>query len=87
MDYFTWSQEYYRDAENLLKTIRKYEQQLKAGETDNLELLNSTISSYRYIYYDLRNTAKMLESRAMEEINAAQSYLYYRQKRKPYYIF
>ncbi|MGN0488654.1 MAG: hypothetical protein ACI4HO_05290 [Ruminococcus sp.] len=71
MDYFTWSQEYYRDAENLLKTIRKYEQQLKAGETDNLELLNSTISSYRYIYYDLRNTAKMLESRAMEEINAA----------------
>ena len=71
MDYFTWSQDYYRDAENLLKTIRKYEQQLKAGETDNLELLNSTISSYRYIYYDLRNTAKMLESRAMEEINAA----------------
>ena len=71
LDYFTWSQEYYRDAENLLKTIRKYEQQLKAGETDNLELLNSTISSYRYIYYDLRNTAKMLESRAMEEINAA----------------
>ena len=71
MDYFTWSQEYYRDAENLLKTIRKYEQQLKAGETDNLELLNSTISSYRYIYYDLRSTAKMLESRAMEEINAA----------------
>lgn len=71
MDYFTWSQEYYRDAENLLKTIRKYELQLKAGETDNLELLNSTISSYRYIYYDLRNTAKMLESRAMEEINAA----------------
>lgn len=71
MDYFIWSQEYYRDAENLLKTIRKYEQQLKAGETDNLELLNSTISSYRYIYYDLRNTAKMLESRAMEEINAA----------------
>ncbi len=71
MDYFTWSQEYYRDAENLLKTIRKYEQQLKAGETDNLELLNSTISSYRYIYYDLRNTAKLLESRAMEEINAA----------------
>ena len=71
MDYFTWSQEYYRDAENLLKTIRKYEQQLKAGETDNLELLNSTISSYRYIYYDLRNTAKMLKSRAMEEINAA----------------
>ena len=71
MDYFTWSQEYYRDAENLLKTIRKYEQQLKAGETDNLELLNSTISSYRYIYYYLRNTAKMLDSRSMEEINAA----------------
>lgn len=71
MDYFTWSQEYYNDAENLLKTIRKYEEQLKKGETDNLEFLNSTISSYRYIYYDLLNTAKMLESRAMEEKNAA----------------
>lgn len=71
MDYFTWSQEYYNDAENLLKTIRKYEEQLKKGEADNLEFLNSTISSYRYIYYDLLNTAKMLEARAMEEKNAA----------------
>ncbi len=71
MDYFTWSQEYYNDAENLLKTIRKYEEQLKKGDTDNLEFLNSTISSYRYIYYDLLNTAKMLEARAMEEKNAA----------------
>lgn len=71
MDYFTWSQEYYNDAQNLLKTIRKYEEQLKSGETDNLELLNSTISSYRYIYYDLLNTSKMLEARASEEKNAA----------------
>ncbi len=71
MDYFTWSQEYYNDAQNLLKTIRKYEEQLKSGETDNLELLNSTISSYRYIYYDLLNTYKMLEARASEEKNAA----------------
>jgi hypothetical protein len=71
MNYFTWSKEYYSDAENLLKTIRKYEEELKKGDSGNFEFLHSTISSYRNIYYDLLNTAKMLESKAMEEQNAA----------------
>lgn len=71
MNYFTWSQEYYRDAENLLKTIRKYEKVLKEGKMQNLEMINSIISNYRNIYYDILNTAKMLEARAGEEQNAA----------------
>lgn len=71
LNYFTWSQEYYRDAENLQKTIRKYEKALKEGKVQNLELINSIIANYRNIYYDILNTAKMLEARAKEEQNAA----------------
>lgn len=71
MDYFTWSQEYYRDAQNLKETIKKYEEQLKSADYTNLEFLNSTISTYRNIYYDLINIAKELESRSKENINAA----------------
>lgn len=64
MDYFTMSQEYYRDSEKILKTMRKYESKLNECRKENLEKLNSTIASYRYIYYDLLNTAKLLEERA-----------------------
>ncbi len=71
MDYFTWSQEYYRDAENLLKTIRKYELMLKEGNVKNLEKINSIIAKYRGIYYDVLNTARMLEERALVQTNAA----------------
>ena len=71
LNYFTWSQEYYRDAENLQKTIKKYEKALKEGKVQNLELINSIIANYRNIYYDILNTAKMLEARAKEEQNAA----------------
>ncbi len=71
MDYFTMSIEYYRDAEKILKTLRKYEAQLKECKRENLEKINSTIASYRYIYYDLINTARDLEKRAKEIENAA----------------
>lgn len=71
MNYFTWSQEYYKDAENLQKTIVKYENALKKGEVQNLEMLNSIIANYRNIYYDVLDTAKMLEARAMEQNYAA----------------
>lgn len=64
MDYFTMSKEYFQDAKKILKTLRKYEEKLKNSRKENLEKLNSKIASYRYIYYDLLNTAKLLEKRA-----------------------
>lgn len=64
MDYFTMSKEYFQDAKKILKTLRKYEAKLKKSKKENLEKLNSKIASYRYIYYDLLNTAKLLEKRA-----------------------
>ncbi|MBR2279361.1 MAG: hypothetical protein IJ903_00320 [Ruminococcus sp.] len=71
MDYNEWAKEYLTDAEKILKTIRKYENLLKNGDEKNEENLNSIIASYRYIYYDLINTAKMMKSRAKEKTNAA----------------
>ena len=59
MDYFTMSKEYFQDAKKILKTLRKYEAKLKNSRKENLEKLNSKIASYRYIYYDLLNTAKL----------------------------
>ena len=56
---------------HLKETIKKYEEQLKSADYTNLEFLNSTISTYRNIYYDLINIAKELESRSKEKINAA----------------
>ena len=64
MDYFTMSQEYFSDAEKIMKTLRKYESRLNGCKNENLEKLNSIIASYRYIYYDLYNTAKLLRHRA-----------------------
>ncbi|MCR5653204.1 MAG: hypothetical protein K6F88_05320 [Ruminococcus sp.] len=66
MDYFTMSQEYFRDADAIHKTMRKYEAKLSGCRKENLEKLNSTIASYRYIYYDLYNTAKLLLKRAQK---------------------
>lgn len=73
MDYFTMSQEYYCDAEKILKTLRKYEAKLNGCKKENLEKLNSTIASYRYIYYDLLNTAKLLQKRAKKFNNISEN--------------
>lgn len=72
MNYNEWAEEYIKDAENLKKVIDKYYKLIKDGKATNEENVNSIIASYRYIYYDLINTAKMLKERAKESVNAAQ---------------
>lgn len=69
MNYLIWAQEYYTDAGNLKKVIESYEQRLKRGEYTNYESISSIISGYRNIYYEVLNTAKLLEARgkAQEE--------------------
>lgn len=64
MNYKAWSDEYFRDAEKLKKTLVKYEKMLKNSSGKNLEKLNSKVFAYRNIYYDLLNTGKMLLDRA-----------------------
>ncbi len=71
MNYIEWAEEYINDAEKIKKVIDKYYKLLKDGETTNEENINSVIASYRYIYYDLINTAKMLKARAKENADAA----------------
>ncbi len=71
MNYKEWSDEYFTDAENLKKTIRKYEAMLANGDSKNQEKLNSLIFSYRNIYYDVLNTGKLLLDRANGVFNDA----------------
>ena len=71
MNYIEWAEEYINDAKKIKKVIDKYYKLLKDGETTNEENINSVIASYRYIYYDLINTAKMLKARAKENADAA----------------
>lgn len=70
MNYNEWAEEYFNDAKNVMKTIKKYEKRIESGEETNEENINSIIAFYRYVYYDIMNTAKMLKNRA-EAINNA----------------
>ncbi len=71
MNYNEWAEEYYKDAENIKKTMNKYEKILAEEKPRNEENINSIIAFYRYVYYDLINTAKMLKERAEVKENAA----------------
>ncbi|MBQ5347491.1 MAG: hypothetical protein IIU39_05530 [Ruminococcus sp.] len=70
MNYNEWAEEYFNDAKKVMKTIKKYEKRIESGEETNEENINSIIAFYRYVYYDILNTAKMLKNRA-EAINNA----------------
>jgi hypothetical protein len=71
MNYNEWAKEYFNEAENIMKTIKKYEKLLESGAEKNEENINSIIAFYRYIYYDALNTGKMLKERAERVHNAA----------------
>ncbi len=71
MDYKKWAEEYFIDAEKVMKTIKKYEKLLESGEEKNEENINSIIAFYRYVYYDILNTGKMLLNKAEGKTNAA----------------
>ncbi|MBQ5397897.1 MAG: hypothetical protein IIU14_00485 [Ruminococcus sp.] len=64
MNYHDWSNEYFRDAEKIKKTLEKYEKMLREGKSKNKEKLNTTVFAYRNIYYELLNTGRMLRDRA-----------------------
>lgn len=63
MDYKAMSEEYYETAKGLKRTIGKYKNMLK-GSKCNREYVNAQIAGFRSIYYDVVNTAKLLENRA-----------------------
>lgn len=65
MDYNEWAQEYFTQAEKIQEKIEK----LKALNSSNAESMNSMINSYKYIYYELIGTAKLLKEKE-KRINA-----------------
>ena len=71
MDYEKWSEEYYSQARGITSVIEKYKSELKTSRGKNYERLNSVISGYRCIYYELLDTARTLEAKAKETAHAA----------------
>ena len=65
MDYNEWAQEYFTQAKKIQNRIKS----LEALSSSNAESMNSMINSYKYIYYELIGTAKLLEEKA-KRINA-----------------
>jgi hypothetical protein len=67
MDYKAMADEYYKTAENLQRTQRKYEDQLKTCKACNREKLNGTIAYYRSLHREMIHTAVILSRRANGE--------------------
>ncbi len=71
MDYIKWSQEYFDEAQNLLRLIDKKKQKLKTASLDERHTLNADIIKLRNIYYECMLTAKHLSERAGVMLDAA----------------
>lgn len=64
MDYKAMADEYFKSAEDLLKTLRKYEDQLKTCKACNREQINGVIAYYRSLRNEALHTAITLSRRA-----------------------
>lgn len=64
MDYVLWSNEYFDEADKILRNIEVLKKRLKNATFDEAKNLNSQITAYRYIYYELCLTGKHLMSKA-----------------------
>lgn len=64
MDYQAMAEEYYQTAQDLQRTIRKYEEQLNNCKGYNRQHLRSVISKYRRLYSEVIHTAAILTQRA-----------------------
>ncbi len=71
MDYISWSQEYFEQAQSLLNVIEKKKRMLKNATLDQKHTINADIIKLRNIYYECMLTAEHLLERAGVVQNAA----------------
>lgn len=64
MDYVLWSNEYFDEADKVLRNIEVLKKRLKNASFDEAKNLNSQITAFRYIYYELYLTGQHLLSKA-----------------------
>ncbi len=66
MDYLKWSQEYYEEAEKILRNIDILKEKQKNVPQDERQTVAENILRLRSIYYECVHTAGYLASRAEE---------------------
>lgn len=71
MDYFKWSQEYFEEAQKILRNIDRLKEKLKSIPEDQRRTTEDNIMKLRMIYYECVHTAGYLASIAEERTNAA----------------
>ena len=71
MDYIKWSQEYFSEAQKVLKAIENKKKKLRNASLDERHTINADIIRLRNIYYECMLTAKHLSERAGVMLDAA----------------
>ncbi len=71
MDYFVWSQEYYKEAEKIKRNLLKMKEKLKKISMYERRTLEDNIQKLQIIYYECLHTANYLESIARGKRDAA----------------
>ncbi|MBQ8860856.1 MAG: hypothetical protein IJ015_05935 [Ruminococcus sp.] len=71
MDYIKWSQEYFLEAQKVLKAIENKKKKLRNASLDERHTINADIIRLRNIYYECMLTAKHLSERAGVMLDAA----------------
>lgn len=64
MDYRKWSDEYFAEAEKILRNIEVLKKKLINASFDEAKNINSKIVAYRFIYYEVKLTARHLLEKA-----------------------
>ncbi|MBQ9742836.1 MAG: hypothetical protein IJV88_04070 [Ruminococcus sp.] len=71
MDYLKWSQEYYEEAEKVLRNISRLKDSLSSVPADKYRTTENMISMLRTIYYECINTGAHLALKAKESAKNA----------------
>ncbi len=71
MEYLQWSQEYYEEAQKVLRNIERLKKKLKSCPTDRYRTIERDIQTLRGIYYECLEISAQLKQRAGECESAA----------------
>lgn len=71
MDYLQWSQEYFQEADKVLRNIERLKAKLSSCPSDEYRTTEDKIMKLRSIYYECIHIAGYLRSRAGEKSHAA----------------
>lgn len=71
MDYLKWSQEYYEEAQKILRNIERLRDKLRSSTVYEKRSTEDKITKLRLIYYECIHTANYLQQKAKQEVSNA----------------